>query len=33
MNKPGALEELWENVRREIQMVTPEVLAAIFRNR
>jgi hypothetical protein len=32
MNKPRTLDELWENIRREIQMVTPEVLAATFGN-
>jgi hypothetical protein len=32
MNKPRTLDELWENIQREIQMVTPEVLAATFRN-
>jgi hypothetical protein len=32
MNKPSTLDELRENIRREIQVVTPEVLAATFRN-
>jgi hypothetical protein len=32
MNKPRTLDELRENIRQEIQVVTPEVLAAIFRN-
>jgi hypothetical protein len=32
MNKPRTLDELRENIRRQIQMVTPEVLAATFRN-
>jgi hypothetical protein len=32
MNKPRTLDELRENIRREIQVVTPEVLAATFRN-
>jgi hypothetical protein len=32
MNKPRTLDELWEHIRREIQAVTPEVLAASFRN-
>jgi hypothetical protein len=32
MNKPHTLDELRENFRRGIQMVTPEVLAATFRN-
>jgi hypothetical protein len=32
MNKPRTLDELRENIRREIQMVTPEVLAPTFRN-
>jgi hypothetical protein len=32
MNKPRTLDELRENIRREIQMVTPEVLAATSRH-
>jgi hypothetical protein len=32
MNKPRTLDELRENILREIQVVTPEVLAATFRN-
>jgi hypothetical protein len=32
MNKPRTLDELRENIWREIQAVTPEVLAASFRN-
>jgi hypothetical protein len=32
MNKPRTLDELWENIWREIQMVTPVVLAATFKN-
>jgi hypothetical protein len=32
MNKPRTLDELRENIRREIQVLTPEVLAATFRN-
>jgi hypothetical protein len=32
MNEPRTLDELQENIRCEIQVVTPEVLAAIFRN-
>jgi hypothetical protein len=32
MNKPRTLDELRENIRREIQMVTSEVLAANIRN-
>jgi hypothetical protein len=32
MNKPHTLDELRENIRCEIQKVTPEVLAATFRN-
>jgi hypothetical protein len=32
MNKSRTLDELWENIWREIQVVTPEVLAATFRN-
>jgi hypothetical protein len=32
MNKPRTLDELRENIRREIQVVTPELLAATFRN-
>jgi hypothetical protein len=33
MNKPRTLDELRENIRREIQMVTTEVLAATIRNK
>jgi hypothetical protein len=32
MNKPRTLDELRENIRREIQVLTPEVLADTFRN-
>jgi hypothetical protein len=32
VNKPHTLDELWENIWREIQVVTPEVLAATYRN-
>jgi hypothetical protein len=32
MNKPCTLDELRENIRREIKVVTPEVLAATLRN-
>jgi hypothetical protein len=32
MNKPYTLDELRENIRREIQVVTPEVLAATSRH-
>jgi hypothetical protein len=32
MNKPRTLDELRENIRLKIQVVTPEVLAATFRN-
>jgi hypothetical protein len=32
MNKLRTLDELRENIRREIQVVAPEVLAATFRN-